>query len=57
MMDRLDLNVCYDRLGFTEAPFRITPDTDYFFRSPQHLQAYGSFAIRDRQWRVDDVDR
>lgn len=38
-MDRLDLNVCYEQLGFTEAPFRITPDTDYFFRSPQHLHA------------------
>ena len=38
-MDGLDLNVCYERLGFIEAPFRITPDTDYFFRSSQHLQA------------------
>ena len=38
-MDRLDLNVCYKRLGFTEAPFQITPDTDYFFRARQHLQA------------------
>ena len=38
-MDKLDLNVCYEQLGFTEAPFRMTPDTDYFFRSSQHLQA------------------
>lgn len=38
-MAALDLNVCYQQLGFTEAPFRITPDTDYFFRSPQHLRA------------------
>lgn len=38
-MDRLDLNQCYERLGFVEAPFRITPDTDYFFRARQHLQA------------------
>lgn len=38
-MDKLDLNVCYEQLGFIEAPFRMTPDTDYFFRSPQHLQA------------------
>lgn len=38
-MDTLDLNVCYEQLGFTEAPFRMTPDTDYFFRSSQHLQA------------------
>ena len=38
-MDRLDLNVCYEQLGFTEAPFQTTPDTDYFFPSRQHLQA------------------
>lgn len=38
-MDTLDLNVCYEQLGFTEAPFLMTPDTDYFFRSSQHLQA------------------
>ncbi|MYA28356.1 MAG: AAA family ATPase [Nitrospira sp. SB0666_bin_27] len=38
-MDEDDLNVCYEQLGFTEAPFRMTPDTDYFFPSPQHLQA------------------
>ena len=30
-MDTLDLNVCYEQLGFIEAPFQITPDTDYFF--------------------------
>lgn len=38
-MDALNLNVCYEQLGFTESPFRMTPDTDYFFRSSQHLQA------------------
>ncbi len=38
-MDRLDLNVCYEQLGFIEAPFRVTPDTDYFFPSQRHLQA------------------
>ncbi len=38
-MDALDLNVCYAQLGFAEVPFRMTPDTDYFFRSSQHLQA------------------
>ena len=30
-MDRRDLDVCYEQLGFTEAPFQMTPDTDYFF--------------------------
>ena len=30
-MNRRDLNVCYEQLGFADAPFRMTPDTDYFF--------------------------
>ncbi len=38
-MDEDDLNVCYEQLGFTEAPFRMTPDTDYFFPSKRHLHA------------------
>lgn len=38
-MTRLDLSACYARLGFTEAPFQITPDTDYFFPAHQHLHA------------------
>ena len=38
-MDRGDLAVCYEQLGFTEAPFQVTPDTDYFFPSLKHLQA------------------
>ncbi|MCY4614428.1 MAG: AAA family ATPase [Nitrospira sp.] len=38
-MDGRDLNVCYEELGFTEAPFQVTPDTDYFFPSQQHLHA------------------
>ena len=43
-MDTLDLNVCYEQLGFTEAPFRMTPDTDYFFPSKRHLHALAAFA-------------
>ena len=39
MTDGRDLNACYNQLGFIEAPFQITPDTDYFFRTRQHLQA------------------
>ncbi len=38
-MSTLDLNHCYQQLGFNEAPFRITPDTDYFFPGHKHLQA------------------
>lgn len=38
-MSTLDLNHCYQQLGFSEAPFRITPDTDYFFPGHKHLQA------------------
>lgn len=38
-MDMRDLGACYAQLGFTEAPFQITPDTDYFFPAQQHLQA------------------
>ena len=38
-MDGRDLSACYAQLGFTEAPFQITPDTDYFFPAQQHLQA------------------
>ena len=39
MINGFDLNVCYKRLGFIEAPFQVTPDTDYFFPSQQHLHA------------------
>ncbi len=38
-MDTFNLNVCYEQLGFAEAPFRLTPDTDYFFPAHQHRQA------------------
>jgi len=34
-----DLQECYQPLGFTEPPFRITPDTDFFFPGERHLQA------------------
>ncbi len=34
-----DLQECYQQLGFTEPPFRITPDTDFFFPGDRHLQA------------------
>ncbi|MCA9462994.1 MAG: AAA family ATPase [Nitrospira sp.] len=39
MMTALDLNPCYQELGFSEPPFRITPDTDFFFPGPRHLEA------------------
>jgi type II secretory pathway predicted ATPase ExeA len=38
----MDLEACYDSLGFKEPPFRITPDTDYFFPHPQYLTAIGN---------------
>jgi len=34
-----DLQLCYEQLGFAEPPFRITPDTDYFFPSQHHQEA------------------
>jgi general secretion pathway protein A len=39
MVTDRDLNRCYQQLGFTEPPFRITPDTDYFFPGNGHLEA------------------
>lgn len=38
-MENLDLSLCYEQLGFNEPPFRITPDTDYFFPGHCHLKA------------------
>ena len=38
-MSSLDLDHCYQQLGFSEPPFRITPDTDFFFPGNKHLQA------------------
>ena len=37
-MNTLDLGICYQELGFTEPPFRITPDTDFFFPGSRHLE-------------------
>lgn len=38
----MDLEACYRSLGFREPPFRITPDTDFFFPHPQYLTAIGN---------------
>jgi len=38
-MITLDLSLCYEELGFTEPPFRLTPDTDFFFPGSHHLEA------------------
>lgn len=35
------LDACYLALGLTEAPFRITPDTQFFFPHSQYLSALG----------------
>ena len=37
-MNTLDVGICYQELGFTESPFRITPDTDFFFPGSRHLE-------------------
>ena len=34
-----NLAMCYEELGFIEPPFRITPDTDFFFPGSRHLEA------------------
>jgi len=34
-----DIDVCYKELGFSEAPFNLTPDTSFFFQGRQHLAA------------------
>ena len=38
-MTAINLSLCYQELGFAEPPFRITPDTDFFFPGSQHLEA------------------
>jgi general secretion pathway protein A len=38
-MTTLDLSLCYQELGFSEPPFRLTPDTDFFFPGSHHLEA------------------
>jgi len=38
-MTTLDLSLCYQDLGLTEPPFRLTPDTDFFFPGSHHMEA------------------
>ncbi len=38
-MTTLDLSLCYEELGFAEPPFRLTPDTDFFFPGSHHMEA------------------
>jgi general secretion pathway protein A len=38
-MTTLDLRLCYQEMGFSEPPFRLTPDTDFFFPGSHHLEA------------------
>ncbi len=38
-MTTLDLSLCYHDLGFTEPPFQLTPDTDFFFPGSHHMEA------------------
>ncbi len=35
------LEACYGSLGFSTAPFRITPDTDFLVPQHQYLEAIG----------------
>jgi general secretion pathway protein A len=35
------LEACYQAMGLSEAPFRITPDTQFFFPHGQYLSALG----------------
>lgn len=34
-----DLSLCYQKMGFKEAPFRLAPDTNFFFPGNHHLEA------------------
>jgi len=36
-----DVDACYAALGFSAAPFRITPDTDFLVPHKQYLEAIG----------------
>jgi len=36
-----DVDACYAALGFSTAPFRITPDTDFLVPHKQYLEAIG----------------
>jgi len=40
-VNAIDLDACYRGLGFREPPFRITPDTQFFFPHSQYLSAIG----------------
>jgi general secretion pathway protein A len=37
----VDVEACYGALGFSTAPFRITPDTDFLVPQHQYLEAIG----------------
>ena len=37
-MTTLNLEIDYRELGFVEPPFRLTPDTDFFFPGSRHLE-------------------
>lgn len=39
MMEAVDLTPCYRDLGFSEPPFRLPPDTDFFFPGNRHIEA------------------
>ena len=45
-MTAVNLAMCYQELGFIEPPFRITPDTDFFFPGSRHLEALSHFVER-----------
>ena len=34
-----DISACYRELGFSEAPFNVTPDTSFFFSGKEHSSA------------------
>ena len=38
----LNTDVCYETLGFSTAPFNITPDTDFLVPQRQYLETIGS---------------
>jgi general secretion pathway protein A len=39
MMGTVDFLPCYRDLGFSAPPFRLTPDTDFFFPGNRHMEA------------------
>ena len=38
-MQALSLNQCFNKIGFTDSPFSISPDTDYFYPGSSHVIA------------------